>query len=160
MPTFCTERPNRTKPRTLDLERVAKMLCHLTRRGATKAHFDQLYFRECPGAGRDRTAEEERALQVAQEALESTRRFLDADAAMLERFLGVFSLFALTFRFIARFVGAPGAIVTAGIIAAESAAKARLATIVTQRAANDAALEIVRRAAANEARFAIRAGSR
>lgn len=156
----CVDRPNRSFPRSFTLTKLAKILCSLTRAGQSKAIFEEEYLRVCPDAPRREGKERAAALEVALAALEQNQEMLNLDAAALERFLVFFSLVGVVFRAVGRFVGAPGKLITVGVVAAEAAAKDRLKQIAVQAAANDRAMLIVRRAAANEAEFLLRSGLR
>lgn len=160
MQTRCVDRPDRSNPRPFTTTKVAKLLCELVRRGTTRAEFEKEYERVCPDAPKRRGTAAEEALAVAAEALEQNNVMIDADAQALQRFLAFFSLIAVAFRYVGRYVGAPGKVISIGVIAAEAAAKERLAVITIQKAANDSALAIVRRAAANAPEFAVRVGAR
>jgi hypothetical protein len=159
----CVERPNRSQPRPFTVEKLARLLCALSKAQGeqVKEAFDAKFKEVCPPEEQRRPkAAEESALEVAAQALEANNAFLSADAMALQRFLSFFVAVSIAFRYVGRWVGVPGKLASIGVVAVEKLAEERLASVLVQKAANDAALEIVRRAAANEARFLIRAGAR
>lgn len=153
MPQKCYFRPIRTKPRRFDEHKLAKLLCSVVRRGGSRAVFEREYEIVCPDAGRKRESAAAEALAAAEQALVETNSLFDADAAVLQRFLIFSGFVGLAMRYIVAYAGAPGKIISAGFSGLVVAARERVEQIAVQRAANDAALAIVRRAAANEERF-------
>jgi hypothetical protein len=160
MPERCVVRPNRSEPRPFTSTKLAKLLCTWVRQGGSRAAFELEYEKVCPDPVRRKGSAAAEALAVAEQALMSNQEFYAADLAALTRFLNVFVLVGLLNRLILRFLGVPGKLLSVAVILAERAAVQRVKDIAVQKAANDAAIEIVRRAAANEARFLMRAGGR
>ena len=72
----------------------------------------------------------------------------------------MFIFISVSFRYVGRYLGVPGKVISIGVIALDRLAQGRLSELIVSKAANDAALAVVRRAAANEAQFALRAGAR
>ncbi len=160
MPERCVQRPNRTANRPFNAHKLAKLLCSWVREGNSRAAFEVEYEKVCPDAPRQRGSAAAEALAVAQVALEQTDALFDADLQALQRFLNVFLLVGILNRLVLRFLGVPGKLLSVTVIIAERVAIERVKQLTVQKAANDAALEIVRRAAANEARFLQRVGGR
>jgi hypothetical protein len=160
MPERCVQRPNRAEARPFTSTKLAKLLCRWVREGNSRAAFELEFEKVCPDEGQRRGNAAAEALAVAQVALEQTDSLFDADLLALTRFLNVFILVGILNRLVLRFLGAPGKLLSVAVILAERAAVQRVKDVTVQKAANDAALEIVRRVAANEARFLQRVGSR
>lgn len=143
------------------MRKLSAMLCRLVEQGlASKREFDLDYEEHCRAGGK-RTEEPEsaaEALAVAEEALSANNELLNADAVALSRFLVFFNLVALIGRLILRYAGPVGKLVAVGTAVVQDLARGRLEQVAVQKAANDQALAIVRRAAANAERFRIRAG--
>lgn len=154
MPVICRFRPNRTKDRPFTERSAAKIICKVVRSGGSKALIDRLYLEVCPDVEeRPDDAAESEALAVAEQALVQNNEMLTSDTEILQRMLQVLGILAAIGRFIVQ-IPIPAAKAVGGLsVALNVAARARLDQIAVQRAANDAALAIVRRAAANAASF-------
>lgn len=90
---------------------------------------------------------------MAAEALDSTNSELNLDADILRRFLSVTAPLLPIVRFGARFLTKRAAVIGAALVLLREVASSRLKQIVVRQAANDATITVLRRAAANEARF-------
>lgn len=158
MPLKCFQKPNRKEPRTWKAKNVGQVYCLALRGGVTRAELEA-EIRKCVEPHRDpRSSEALEALLAAARALEENNVMLDADAAFLERFQALSLSMAVALRLIARFFR-PAAVLTVGLPALQKLATERIQQIVVRRAANDEAVRIARRAAANEANF-LRTGTR
>lgn len=152
MPLKCFQKPNRTRVRFWNAKKVGQVACIALRSGASRVEIEG-YIAECVGGERrNDPSEAEQALAVAEQALSQNNVVLDADADSLRRFQDLGILNPLVLRILAR-VPVVGPALATGIVALSRVAASQLARIAVQKAANDAALTVVRRAAANAARF-------
>lgn len=158
MPIRCVERPNRSHARTYKAKDVGRIYCIAIRNGIPKLEIEQ-EIKKCAEVGDDeRRSQAAEALAVAEQAIEANNLVLGTEIEVLQRMLSMLNIVAALGRYIVRIPLAPARVLGASAIALQELAKARLGTIVAQRAANDAALVVVRRAAANEAQFLRAAG--
>jgi len=157
VPLKCFERPNRTRVRTWTKEHVGQVYCIVRRQGVTKLELEKEFAKCDVPEGEKRSSEALEAMQVGIVAIEESTVILDADAAYLQRFLSLMTFAALLLRIIQK-IPRVGPVVSVGLVALRELAAVRLGRITVQKAANDEALIILRRAAANEARF-IRTGT-
>jgi hypothetical protein len=153
MPVECKYRPNRSEVRPFAERDAARIICRVVRAGGSKARIDRLYHEICTDPrGRPQKS-------AAQAALEHAIANIEANNAELEEAYRMFQIVNLIAQlalqlipytrlaqFISRFVAVANRL-PSNIVAA------KLDTITAQRAANDAALRILRQAAANESRF-------
>lgn len=159
MPQVCFERPNRSSRRVWNAKRVGQVACYAIRDGATLAEIEAEIAKCGRPEERRKSAEAQAALEAAAEALEASNSELTLDSDVLRRFLSTTAPLLPLLRFGARFLTRKMGVVGAGIVAIRQVATARLAQITARTAANDSTIAIVRRAAANEARF-LRSGTR
>lgn len=147
-------RPNRSKPRHWSMRSVAKVYCHaLTRHGGTRAEFEKALLEVCDAAGKEKkTSAAAQALAVAEETIVNNEDILQDSYRMFQIVNGLLSLLLSLVPF-ARFGNLAARIVGRASSLPANVVEAQLQVIQIQRAANDAALRIVRQAAANEARF-------
>lgn len=152
MPVRCVDRPNRSKPRFWTAAKVGKAACSAMRHGATRQAIDA----EIDKCGLQQRQRREfdvlQALRVAQNALTDSNSIFDADADFLKRFVTSVVVSAIVLRLIGlipRF-GKPASL---ALTVLRQLASARLDKITVVKAANDAAITVVRNAAANEATF-------
>lgn len=136
---------------------MGQVACAAIRHGSTRAEIER-EIAKCGIGGRRTPAETQQALAVAEQALESSNSELTLDSDILRRFVSITAPLVPIVRFGAKFLGRRIGAVAAGLIIVRQIATARLEQVVVQRAANQAALNIIRRAAANEARF-LRSGT-
>lgn len=90
---------------------------------------------------------------MAAQALENSNAVFDADARSLNTFLALPVFGAIVLRLIAR-IPVAGPVLLLGLPAMRELAISRIRQIAVQKSANDQVIQIVRRVAANESRFA------
>lgn len=152
MPLKCFEKPNRKITRFWTAEKVGQVACIALKQGhATRAQIET-EIAKCASPDRKRSSEALEALQQAEVALEANNEVLDADARSLNQFLALPLFGAIVLRLITR-IPVAGPVLAVGLPLLREVATARIRQITVQKAANDRAIDIVRRAAANEARF-------
>lgn len=157
MPLKCFFKPQRTKRRVFTAEKIGKIACELMREGSSTLAEIEAEIAKCVRRDRSRSSDALEALEAAAVALEQNNVVIDADARSLNAFLTLPLVGRLVLALIAR-IPVAGPILAVGLPAIRELATVRIASITAQKAANDATLLIVRRAAANEARF-IRTGT-
>lgn len=146
----CVDRPKRSRPRSFNLRTALEAVCIAIENGADPEQMHAGVDR-CGGKER-KQSEAAEALVAAEQALSLSNRELDADADSLHRFLNLPLASAIALRLI-RLIPVGGQVLAIGIPLLRTFATERLKSIAVQRAANDAALVLVRRAAANEGVF-------
>lgn len=151
MPLKCFLKPNRTKPRRWSAKTVGQVYCVALRDGVPRVDLER-EIRKCVEPDSKRDSEAAEALAVAEQALLQNNQLLDADADSLQRFMGIPVVNAVVLRLISR-IPIVGPVLAGAIPALRTYAAVRLGQTTVQKAANDAALVIVRRAAANERAF-------
>lgn len=152
MPIRCVERPNRNGPRYFTADKAIAIACNAIRHGATRAEIEAGIAQCGIGDRRPKSSDALEALAVAVTALEASNAVFDADAQALQRFLIPSLIAGIAQRLIARIPVIGPALAVTLTITREMATE-RLKQVAVQKAANDAALAVVRRAAANEAQF-------
>lgn len=153
MPLRCVERPNRSKPRTFTARSVGKIYCHAVRNGVPVVEIEQ-EIRKCKELEERKTDDEQQAaIEAAIAALESSNIVFGNEETTLLRMLQLLNIVAGLGRFLVRIPAAPARAVGAGAIVLKELAESRLKIIVAQKAANDATLSVLRRAAANAPSF-------
>jgi len=153
MPLVCRQVPNRTTRRRFDEKKLARLLCTVVRQGGSRALFESEFEQVCVDPESRKKSSAAEALAVAEQALDASNQLLSADMEFLTRFNLVVGLLATSARLIGRFAGLPGIAVAILTTSLREIAGVRVGQVAAQHAANDAALLIIRRAAANEARF-------
>lgn len=156
----CVDRPNRRFPRRFDAPAAARAYCTALRGGATEREIDDLIEQKCPNEHRKRlrgSAANEAALlaafQQAETALAGSNAVFDGQIEVLSLTLRILGVLALIGRFI-RAIPHPAARVVGGsAVLLRQVAQQRMTQITAQKAANDAALTILRREAANASQF-------
>jgi len=152
---LCRWVPRRTEPRRFTEADAARVMCYATRAGASLPGILKRYHAQCTEARRDRADEEAlSALQAAAENIQANNAFLNETYRQFQLVNGLVSLVTLAIGVlpISRALRLVSSRVTRSVPGFE-------AQILTQRAANDRAFDIVTQAAANEARFLQRAGA-
>lgn len=153
MPVVCHVVPNRSKPRTWSARAVGRVYCTALKEGVPEAEL-KAAIESCDDRNRRRPkAEAAVAMEAAILALEQTDAVFDAEQTALDRMLKLLNILSLVARFIRVIPHAGAKVAAGGVIVVKELAESRLKTIVAQKAANDAALVLLRRAAANEAQF-------
>lgn len=159
MPIKCAYKPNRSKVRFWTAKKAIQVSCDAIQRHGASAAAILSGVQQCAGRGKDQKSDEAlKAMEAAALALEQSDALFDADLAFLERFLAFTDLSAIIFRIISR-LGRAGKAAVAAVLVLRELATGRVKQLAVQRAANDATLALVRRAAANEAQF-LRTGTR
>lgn len=154
----CVVHPNRSVKRFWTAKKAIAVACNAITRHGASAPAVLLGIEQCSKVQKEAKSREAlAALEAAARALEDTNQLFDADAQFIQRFLFLTNIGAIAFRIIGS-LGRAGKATTGAILILRELATVRLKQIVAQRAANDATLTAVRRAAANEAQF-LRTGS-
>jgi len=152
VPIRCTRVENRTRPRYWTAKKAGQACCYALKHGATREQIE-LEIAKCGGKEPRRGDQAEAAYAVAEAALLASNEVFNADALYLQRFLTVTQGLVAVARII-RLIPNPVARAAAlGVIAIRELASSRLKNIAGQKAANDAAINVIRRAAANAERF-------
>jgi hypothetical protein len=152
VPLHCTVRENRSQTRIWTAKKAIQVACSAISHGASKSAIIA-GVNQCGPGGKD--AKDEEALQAliaAAQELEAANLLIDADIDFYDRFATAFVIPNFLRLILARIPRYGPALVLAASALREVAA-ARLTTITAQKAANEATIRILRRAAANEARF-------
>lgn len=133
---------------------MAKVYCHaLTRHGGTRAEFEKALLEVCDAAGKEKkTSAAAQALALAEETIANNEDILGDSYRMFQIVNGLLSLLLSLVPF-ARFGNLVTKIIGRASALPSNVVQAEMQVIQIQRAANDAALRIIRQAAANEARF-------
>lgn len=158
MPQKCYEKPNRTAPRVWTAKHVGQVACYAMKHGATRAQIEEEIAKCGRGEKRQKSSEAQQAMEAAIEALDASDSELNLDADFAKRFLSVTAPLLPIIRFGAKFLSRRIGLVGAGIIVIREVASARLKQIAVRTAANDGVKVLLKRAAANEARF-LRSGT-
>ena len=158
MTVRCVNRPNRSKPRRFAERDAAKIVCRVVRAGGSKARIDRLYLQVCaePKSRPQKTAAEA-ALELAATELQSNNDELRDAYRLFQIVNGLISLLLQLIPF-TRIANVFARVFASARRLPPSLLAAKMDTIQAQIARNDAAFNIVRQAAANEARFRIAAG--
>lgn len=153
MPLKCFEKPNRERRRVWKAKNVAQVYCKALEGGESEAEIQKELQRCRQLRRRNPTSEAAEALAVAEQALEQNQTMINGDIDFLEQALAALRILAAIGRYLVRIPVAPARVLGGTAVVLTELGGQRLATLTVQKAANDAALAIVRRAAANEAQF-------
>lgn len=152
MPQKCFFKPNRATKRIWTAKTVAQVYCRALETGTTEPEIEkELEKCEKRGSRRERAANE--ALAEAEAALEGSNAVFDADLDFLRRFNLVTLPLVVLARVLDLIPHPIARLVSIGAFALREVAGVRIGRIEAQKAANDVALRVIRREAANEASF-------
>ena len=152
MPLHCTIRPNRTHERHFNARAVARIYCKALSYGVRRVDIEREVVK-CSEPEKRPSSEALEALMAAEQSLVQTDAIFEGEIEMLGRINTFVGLVAALARFLVRIPNPAAKAVGGSVLVIKELAESRLKTIVAQKAANDATLAIVRRAAANEAQF-------
>lgn len=144
----CRWVPNRSAPRVYTVTDAARIMCRVTRAGATMAQIQATYARVCKDVPAKKSNEAEQALEQSAAALQANTAELLTAYQLFQIVNGLVTavIFLSTFVPFARPLR-PAA------QAARTGLQHALTTNITRRAANEALFARVQQAAANESRY-------
>ena len=152
MPLKCTVVPERTRARRFTERDAARITCRVIAEGGSEREIELAMLEICPDTPRPKRADAA-ALAAAAQALEDSNITLELTLAFFALLTGLLTLLRFLGRTPAtlplRLAAAPALTQVAGVVGA----------VTVRIAANNGAIAIVRQAAANAARFSLRAAA-
>lgn len=152
MPVVCIARPNRSRDRPYTERDAARIICRVLSSGGSLKEIEAQRLTIC-GDVRPKDVAVEAALAQAEQALEDSNTTFELTLAFFALLTGLFTLLRAIGRTPATFpvrIAATQAIVEVGVVTS---------AITVRMAANAGTMAIVRQAAANASRFAVRAAA-